>query len=188
MRRVSPLVLALREVTHCFEQLQMEGLWNVRWTPNVSATRRTSNGPVCPYPEIAMIGTAGSPPQFSDDFQPVLFGQQHVQDNHVHGCCLGALHSLAAIAGLDSLVSSRLSSWRSTSRVGASSSIISTRAMVHLSYTARRTILCRITNPKQSKNDAKCTRTESMKHIKGYITVRPSFCHVLVHDFLKMCT
>jgi hypothetical protein len=45
--------------------------------------------------------------------------------------------------------------------------MIRTRALVHLSYTARRTILCWITKPKQSKNDAKCARTESMKHIKG---------------------
>src|SRR5262249_49600439 len=78
---------------------------------------------------------------------------------------------------------SRLSSWLSTSRVGASSSIIRTRAMVHLSYTACRTILCRITIPKQSKNDAKCASTESMKHIKGDITGRPSFCQVLCTRF-----
>ena len=108
-----------------------------------------------------MIGTAGSPPQFSDDFQPVLFGQQHVQDNHVHGCCLGALHSLAAIAGLDSLVSLTIEQLAGTSRVGASSSIISTRAMVHLSYTARRTILCRITNPKQAK---RCQMHQNGEH------------------------
>ena len=44
------------------------------------------------------------PPQCSDDFQPVLFGQQHVQDKHVHGL-LGSIDSLPAIAGLDSLVS-----------------------------------------------------------------------------------
>ena len=62
--------------------------------------------------------------------------------------------------------------------------MIRPRALVHLSYTARRTIFCWMTKPKQSKNDAKCARIESMKHIKGVargdiITGHPSLCHVL---------
>ena len=65
---------------------------------------KTISGPVAADPEMA-IGTAWStPPQCSDDFQPVLFGQQHIQDKHVHGL-LGSDDSLPAIAGLDSLVS-----------------------------------------------------------------------------------
>ena len=81
--------------------------------------------------------------------------------------CLGALTPSRPSQASTVSYPSRLSSWRSTSRVRASSSMIRPRALVHLSYTARRTILCWMTKPKQSKNDAKCARIESMKHIKG---------------------
>src|SRR5262245_19717222 len=104
--RRAPLVLALREVTHCFEQLpQME-----RLLKRALDTEGLSNAKKIPWAGMPVPGDGDDRyrrvhlPQFLDDFQPALRGQQHVQDNHVHGRCLGALHSLVAIAGLDSLV------------------------------------------------------------------------------------
>src|SRR5262252_1681615 len=62
MRRgVPPSFLPyVRSRTALSSSHRWKGFWNVRWTPKVSATRRKSHGPVCPYPEMAMIGTAGS--------------------------------------------------------------------------------------------------------------------------------
>ena len=40
------------------------------------------------------------PPQCSDDFQPVLFGQQHVQDKHVRrGGLVGAIVEVGLVEG-----------------------------------------------------------------------------------------